>query len=88
MNGFKLKYDHITGLKKHRSGRNRGFGGILGPFGRVYLSQFSSDFKNSNGFGKWASLSTIWHQIFLFLMKLKVWGFLGPKFGPPYLSEK
>ena len=82
MNGFKLKYDHITGLKKHQSGRNRGFGGILGPFGRVYLSQFSSDFKNSNGFGKWASLSTIWPQNCLFLMKFKIWEFRAPNLDP------
>ena len=62
---------------------------LRGP--RPYLligghSQFSSDFKNSNGFGKWASLSTIWHHFFV-SDELK-FGFSGPKFGPTYLSEK
>ena len=88
MNEFKLKYDHMTGLTKHQSKRNRGFGGLLGPFGWTYLSQFLSDFKSINVFRKWALLSTIQHQIFLFPMKLKICRYLGPKLGPPYLSEK
>ena len=66
---------------------HHGLGGLFWPLWGPYLSKFSSDFKNSNGFGK-SGLHYLQFGIkIIFLTKLKIWVFLGPEFGP-HISVK